>query len=269
LEIKSSADFVRMTRAALAVSGFERREVDGTVYWTSGQRAADSAQETLVLIHGVNDQAGSWFAVAPSLAQTYRVIVPDLAGHGESDPSAGPLPISLLVERLHAVIGRETAGPITLLGNSLGGWIAMLYTLAHRDRVSRLVLESAGGLNRPLVSPMVARDRDEALVILRNVHGPRYTPPEWVVDALLLRAADSPMLRMTELVEHFLEDRLGDIRVPTAVLWGADDGVVPRDYAEALRDGIRGSTLHVIEGAAHIPHMQQPERFLACLTAIS
>jgi len=62
---------------------------------------------------------------------------------------------------------------------------------------------------------------------------------------------------------------VGELRVPTHIIWGADDGVVPVAYAEELRRGIPGAQLHVLEGAAHIPHLQQPQRFLECLTAIS
>jgi pimeloyl-ACP methyl ester carboxylesterase len=101
------------------------------------------------------------------------------------------------------------------------------------------------------------------------VHGPNVKPQEWVVEALLERAAGSPMLRLTELEEHAVEHRLGEIHAPTTLIWGADDGVVPLSYAEALQQAIPGSRLEVIEGAAHIPHMQQPERFLQCLTATS
>jgi pimeloyl-ACP methyl ester carboxylesterase len=222
---------------------------------------------TIVLIHGANDQAGSWFTVAPALAQTHRVILPDLAGHGESAPKEGPIPLSLIIERLGTVIG--DAQNITLVGNSLGGWIAMLYALKHPTQVARLVLESSGGLSRPLAVPLVAHTREEAVPILRAVHGPDYQPPEWVIDALVQRASGSPMLRLTELVEHNIEPRLGEIRQPATLIWGADDGVLPLTYAKALQQAIPNASLNVIEGAAHIPHMQQPERFLQCLTAIS
>jgi len=254
-----------MTRAALGAAGFVRNEIDGTVYWSGGQ----AISPVLILVHGVNDQAGTWFAIAPLLACTHRVIIPDLPGHGESEPKEGPLPISLIVDRLHGVVRASGAPSLSLIGNSFGGWIAMLYTLAHPDRVSRLTLEASGGLARPLESPVVAHNRDEAMLILRNVHGPRFEPKEWMIDALLQRATSSPMLRVTEMTEHVVDARLRDIAVPTTIVWGADDGVVPRTYADALQQGIARSTLHVIEGAAHIPHMQQPERFLACLSSIS
>ena len=262
MEIKSAADFVRMTRGALAAAGFARNEKDGMVSFSSGAAGSQPA----VLLHGVNDQSGTWFTVASALAKRFRVILPDLPGHGESAPQHGPLPISHIVDSLDRIVPDE---PFVLLGNSLGGWIAMLYTLRYPERVRQLVLESSGGLNRPIASAVVAHDRDEAIAILRNVHGPNYVAPEWVIEALLARAHDSPMLRVTELAEHYVDDRLREIHTPTHIIWGADDGVVPLSYARALQEGISGAKLHVIDGAAHIPHLQQPERFVQCLTAIS
>jgi pimeloyl-ACP methyl ester carboxylesterase len=248
----------------------------------------------VVLLHGVNDQAGTWASVARPLVAKHHLIVPDLAGHGESEPAAGPIPISLIVEKLHSVIlsiaprhpepakhgeGSQVAHPetlrraqgdgVTLIGNSMGAWIAVLYTLAHPERVARLVLESGGGLAMPLAVPLVATNRDDAMMILRAVHGPNAMLPEWSIDALLARATGSPMLRLTELEEHFVDNRLAELDVPTTVIWGKDDGVVPFEYVDAVRAGIPGAKLEVIEGAAHIPHAQQPERFLACLPAIS
>jgi len=276
LPIESVTDFVRMTRGALAAAGFVRQEKGGVVWFESPPHHPSpdplptavrlrQGEGTVVLVHGVNDQAGTWFTVAPTLALTHRVILPDLAGHGESEPKAGPIPISLLLEKLEVAIG--DARDLTLVGNSLGGWLVMLFTLKHPDRVKHLVLEAAGGLSLPFATQILARDRDEALAILRAVHGPQYEAPDWVIDSLLQRAVDSPMLRLTGAEENFVDSRLQEIDVPTTMIWGADDGVLPLSYAEVLRSGIRGATLHVLEGAAHIPHLQQTERYLACLTA--
>lgn len=260
MEIKTSADYLLMTRAALAASGFEQKQSNGVVWFESG-----AAPETIVLLHGVNDHAGTWFTIAPALARRFRVIVPDLPGHGESLPRTGPLAISMFVDRLSTIFPSE---PFTIIGNSLGGWLAMLYTLRHPDRVKTLILETSGGLDREFAVPILATNREEAKVILRAVHGPSYEPPEWVIEGLLARAQDSPLLRVTEIDEHRMDTRLGDLHVPAHIIWGADDGVLPLDYAETLHRGIAGSQLHVIEGAAHIPHLQRPQRFLECLSSI-
>ena len=258
-----AVEIVRAMRGALGMYGLERRELDGSVYWIGGNG------ETLVLLHGTNDQAGTWALVVPHLIGRYRLILPDLAGHGESEPKSGPIAFDVVVDRVHRILEHEHAKDITLAGNSFGGWIAILYTLAHPQNVKRLVLESGGGLARPLGVPLIARDRKTAVTILRAVHGPDYVPEEWVIDTLLARADDSPMLRLDGAMQNFVDARIGQLHKPVTLVWGADDGVVPLSYGQAMKELIPGAQLRVIDGAAHIPHLQQPERFVECLTATS
>jgi pimeloyl-ACP methyl ester carboxylesterase len=260
----AAAAYVQVQRSALASAGLERREVDGLVYWSGG-----SGTRAIVLLHGINDQAGGWAAIVPALARRYRVIIPDLPGHGESEPRKGPIAMSAVIAGVEKIIAHEQVQCFTLVGNSFGGWLALLYALAHPDRVDQLVLESGGGLARPPGVPLTTTDRETAVKVLRAVWGPDYVPPEWAIDALLARAVDSPIVRLTELFGYFVDARLRDVKVPTTLVWGENDGVAPLSYAQALQDGIPGAKLTVIRGAAHIPHLQQPERFLECLTEIS
>jgi abhydrolase domain-containing protein 6 len=265
-EITSHADFIAQSRSMLAQAGLTRTSLDGTVYWTGG-----NGERTLCLIHGVNDHAGTWSLVAPALMKTCRLIIPDLPGHGESEPKSGALDMQYLVDRLGAVLDTEGVRRVTLVGNSMGAWISILYTLAHADRVSELFLEAGGGLAMPLGVPLVASTRDEAVPILQAVHGRNAQLPDWAVDALITRSSDSPMLRLVAggMVSYLIDDRLGDIHVPTTVVWGANDGVVTRAYIDKLHAGITGAKLCIIDDAAHIPHAQQPERFIACLQPTS
>lgn len=250
----------------LAQAGLTRKSLDGTVYWTGG-----AGDWTLCLIHGVNDHAGTWSLVAPTLMKTCRLIIPDLPGHGESEPKTGALDMQHLVDRVAAILDAEHVARVTPVGNSMGAWISILYTLAHPSRVAELFLESGGGLALPLGVSLIASTRDEAVPILQAVHGPNAQLPDWAVDALITRSSDSPMLRLVAggMMSYFIDDRLADIRVPVTIVWGANDGVVTRAYIEQLHAGIPGARLCIIDDAAHIPHAQQPERFIACLQATS
>lgn len=265
-KITSHAEFIALTRSMLTLAGLTRKSLDGTVYWTGGD-----GERTLALIHGVNDHAGTWSLVAPALMKSHRLIIPDLPGHGDSEPQTGALNMQFLVDRLAAVLDAEGVTRVTPVGNSMGAWISILYALAHPDRVEALFLESGGGLAIPLGVSLVASNREEAVPILQAVHGPNAQFPDWAIDALITRSSDSPMLRLIAggMTSYFIDDRLAGIRVPTTVIWGANDGVVTRAYIEQLHAGIAGAKLCIIDDAAHIPHAQQPERFIACLQATS
>jgi len=255
-----AAEFVAATRDALAGAGFERVEADGRVYFRGG-----SGDDTILLLHGVNEQAGTWAPVAEPLAARFRVLIPDLAGHGDSGPKEGPLTMEAILGGVEAMVEREGAQRVTIAGNSMGGWVAMLYALKHPGRVARLVLEDASGMIWMPPVPLFPRSQEEAIACLRAVHGPAYEPEQWAIDAMLQRAVSAPMTRMAGVHVHAVDNRLGELSVPTTLIWGRDDGLLTLPYAEMLQKRIAGATLHVIDGAAHIPHRQQPERFLECL----
>lgn len=260
------AELVRMTRAALAAAGLERRTLGENVYWIGGAEDAPP----IVLVHGANDHAGTWAPIVPPLVPRFRLLLVDLPAHGESGPRKDAVRIPEIVGQLDAVITHELGDlPFTLVGNSLGAWITMLYVLEHPHRAQRLVLESGGGLSRQLGVPLVARNRDESLAVLRAVHGPHVAIAEWMVEALIERGTRSPLVQIlqTDWKSHFVDARLGDIDVPTTLIWGALDAIVPRPYVDAIVSGIPGARIEIIDNAAHIPHAQQPEDFVRCLMA--
>lgn len=264
LLLMTLAQFVAHTRAELVKSGLERAQFEQTVYFRGGQ----APSPVVVLLHGANDQAGTWFAVAGKLAKEHRVLAPDLLGHGESGPKEGPLPLPAMVAQLGALLDHEGVKRATLVGNSMGGWVAMLYAIEHPDRVDKLVLEDASGMVWPLTVPLVAQNRDDAVKILRAVHGPDAPMPEWVIDALLDPHAGDLMKRVMAggILDQLVDQKLPSLKTPTTLIWGKDDGLLPVAYAEALQKKIAGSKLIVIDGAAHMPHRQQPEKFLECLS---
>ena len=257
---------VDKSRDALGAAGLVRQSADKTVYWAS--RASE--RPVLILLHGVNENAGTWAEVVPLLAPHYRLIVPDLAGHGESEPKDGPITYAMMLEEIESLIDREASDrKVTIAGNSMGGWLAMLYAFDHPARVERLVLENASGMAWILGDvPLLPKTREDAVKVLRAVHGPQADTSESALDALLARK-NTPMSRiaLADAFGHLVDQRLAELTMPVTLIWGRHDGLLPVAYAEALHKKIKGSTLLMIEDAAHIPHRQRPRKFVQCLKA--
>lgn len=238
------------------------------VAWLAWQGRVGQPAPHLVLVHGVNDQAATWSDIAPTLAEDFNVVAIDLPGHGDSDPKSGPIPMRSMIDALSALIDRESPdAPVILAGNSMGGWVSMLYASEHPERVAHLILEDASGMAWDVRHvPLFPKDRDEALRLLRMVHGPNMPIADWVIDAVL-NAKELPQKRVLEagLFEWIVDTRLPKLTMPVTLIWGAHDGLLPLDYAHALQSRIANAKLHVIDDAAHIPHRQAPGEFLRLL----
>jgi pimeloyl-ACP methyl ester carboxylesterase len=260
--------FVKMTRRGLRRAGMMRRAIDVAGNQVS-YFAGGNAGRTIVLVHGVNDQAGTWVSVIPLLIKDFRVIAIDLPGHGESGPATGPLPMPMMVKALEAVIDRESpASPVILVGNSMGGWVSMLYAADHPSRLTHLILEDASGMSWDMSHvAFFPKTRDEALKVLRMVHGPDVPIADYLIDALLKNSATMPQARVIQAGVMFalVDARLHEITTPATLIWGAHDGLLPIAYAESLQQHLPGSSLHIIESAAHIPHRQAPAEFTRLL----
>jgi pimeloyl-ACP methyl ester carboxylesterase len=259
-------------RAILRMAGLARKVLitpSGSLVYFAGGKGPP-----LVLVHGVNDQAGSWAKVAVKLRKNFRLIIPDLAGHGQSAPADGPLPLELLVDSLDAVIRLETGDePIALTGNSLGGWLVTLYTLRYPEKVRTLILETGGALEFDSSELNLAPStREQARHVLGQVWGPDMGPfPDYMLDDMIRRAPRAQVNRVNAahpdpLTQFVPEERMRGIRVPTTLIWGEFDGILPLEYAERLSALIPGSRLHVIRRCGHCPHREKPNEFVALLT---
>lgn len=243
------------------LTGMNRQTLDSGVVWYRG----GSGDRTVVLVHGVNEQSTTWAPVAERLMCDFRVIAIDLPGHGESAPKTGPLPMRSMIDALSAVIDRESPKtPVVLVGNSMGGWVSMLYASEHPDRVSHLILEDASGMAWDLRHvPLFPQTREQAIALLRMVVGPDAPIADETID-FVLHAKDLPQQRVLEagILEWIVDARLPKLTMPVTLIWGAHDGLLPLAYANTLQSRIAGSKLHVIDKAAHIPHRQAPDEFL-------
>jgi pimeloyl-ACP methyl ester carboxylesterase len=257
-----------MSRRGLRGIGCEKKTVDGpagrVTYFTAGSGPA------VVLVHGANDQAGLWRRTIESLKSDHKVVALDLPGHGESAPASGPLQFETLMGGLRAVVDKECPdGKVVIVGNSLGGWLAMLWALEHPARTAGVVLENAGGIATDYKGPsLLPRNRAEAAAVTKAVLGPGAPPiPGYVLDDLVRRAPKSQVARLAgvDVKPWLLDDKLASVSFPVALVWGKDDGIATMEYAERFKSLIPNATLTAIPKCGHIPHNQCADAFNAKL----
>ena len=264
---------VWLARRALTHADFAPRQIEGPrgtlVYWEGGAGA-----ETVVLVHGMGHQAGTWAKVAPSLAAQYRLVIVDLPGHGDSEPEGGILTLRDEVEGLAALLEAAVPeGNFTLVGNSMGGWVAMLYCLEVPEqarRVEHLVLVGSAGLAQELSEgvTLVPKTRDQARRLV-EVMSPEGTPPsvDFVLDDLIEKIAEGPSSRLVQSFDErfFLDGRLAGLETPADLVWGVEDRLIPLAVGERLAAGLPDARLHTLERCGHLPQQQCPADFVKLL----
>jgi abhydrolase domain-containing protein 6 len=264
-----------VTRRAAGL-GTHRVDVDGlSVTYDEG---GAGAPETVLMVHGFSADRDVWGRFAAGL-RDYHVLIPDLAGHGQTPFSGGAgYSAPAQADRLVAFLDVLEIARVHVIGNSMGGFIAA--TLARRapGRVLSLGLIDAAGVSAPSKSPleeMLARGENPFLFDdpagfdpfwAMTMHRPPYMPK--IIRSAL--AADYVRRRaeLEEIIGDFhghdaLDAHLGEIAAPTWVAWGRHDQLIDVSAARVWADGIPTSTLTVYEDLGHMPMFEAPRRCVA------
>jgi pimeloyl-ACP methyl ester carboxylesterase len=239
----------------------------------------------LVLVHGLAGCWQNWLENMPHLARSHRVIAPDLPGFGASPMPGWEISIQAYGALLNAFCAALDLGPVPLVGNSMGGFICAEVTVSEAVLVQKLVLVSAAGVSSARMyrapaetagrmaraaAPLAFRYQQRALRrprlrnrTLRQVfHRPSGLRPELLWE-FLQGGLHAPGLvaAIRGLAGYDILDRLEDVEIPTLVVWGRNDLIVPvQDALEYVRL-IRGSRLVVFDGCGHVPMAERPVRF--------
>lgn len=248
----------------------------------------------LLLIHGIGDNSDTWETVFEELARDYTVIAPDLLGHGRSDRPRADYSIAAFACGMRDLISVLDFDRVTVVGHSLGGGIAMQFAYQFPERCERLALVCTGGVG-PKTHPLfhvVATPGVETFLPLLRMPGVKQTGSiglkllHWldtdlgkdaadlmrVFDALPDSPARSAFLRTLRAAV----DRRGQVitmldrcylaeGMPTLLIWGRRDAIIPVDQAQLVHEAMPGSRLEIFDDAGHFPHHADPERFLAVL----
>jgi len=264
------------------MTGFEERfaEIKGCRlrYFVGGQEKG----APLVLVHGLGGCAANWIDLAPLLAKSRRVLVPELPGHGLSTPLPAVPNLAAFADRVRLVAEHEGMLPAAFVGHSLGGVVALRLALRSPGDVNALILAAGAGISS------TTRRARYGLRIL-GIIGPRRFVAPWadsVADHAFLRyavfgrwGAADPLILSRAAVDGFLEgtrltsdsvsaaraivvddvrQELGELRCPTLVLWGARDNQLP------LADGFEfarrlGAPLRTIADCGHLLIGERPD----------
>jgi pimeloyl-ACP methyl ester carboxylesterase len=259
------------TRRALLRAGLKKQLVEAPI----GPQTVfvGGSGPVLMLLHGAGDHAGTWCRVVPALIKRYTLVIPDLAGHGESAPLTGPIQTSEIVSGLEAVIASLIAGrPMTLVGNSLGAWMAMVLASRHADTVVRVVPVNGGalkGLNEEVsLQPRTRQEARETMARLRDASNPAI--PDYILDDLVRRTGTGALARFaataTTMDGWLLDEaQLGLLKMPVRLVWGVADQLMSLAYAQRMVTALPDAELIPIERCGHIPQTEAPERFKAAL----
>jgi pimeloyl-ACP methyl ester carboxylesterase len=236
---------------------------------------------SVVLLHGNAHDRHDYDAVMPALAREFTVFAVDWPGCGESPAPAAPREATAagLAALLPEIVERVDAAPAMLVGNSVGGFAAARLALTHPGLVRAVVLVDSGGFTaHNAVSRLFCRVKGTELVSrLVAERFPRFylrrrTP---TVEAMLARsrahgrnpvgiAIDAAIWRSFIAPEHDLRTQAADIRVPTLIVWGRHDPVLPLRDGEAAHRALPRAGFVVLD-TGHVPFAEEPDGFLAAV----
>jgi len=249
----------------------------------------------VLLIHGMAGSGTTWEHVIPALSKRFTVLAPDLLGHGESDKTEGDYSLGAMASTLRDLIVGLGYKRATVVGQSYGGGIAMQFAYQYPERCDRLVLVDAGGLGTEVNSLLRILTLPGAEAVLLVACAPSVRRVVETIGRVALRKKLENAPAIPELWRSY--SSLGDVEarraflrtlravidprgqsvsandklylvagMPTLIIWGGDDRIIPVEHAHAAHAAIPGSWLEIIDGVGHYPHCEAPERFVDSLT---
>lgn len=234
----------------------------------------------VVLLHGLGSRKEDWLPVLEPMAQKFRLLVPDQIGFGRSDKPLLDYSIQTYVDFLNEFLRQLKVEKASLVGESLGGWIAGLYVAeigggAHLIPVEKLVLVDAAGLKQDKPIPDL---NPSSLAAMRGLMEAVFYDTSWLNEDALrkiftdkLAAHDGYTVRSLlgnpALGTERLDDRLASIKVPTLVAWGKQDKLLPIGAGERYAAGITGAKLVSFEKCGHVPPIEKTEEFVTAVAA--
>jgi pimeloyl-ACP methyl ester carboxylesterase len=249
----------------------------------------------VVLVHGLAGSSMTWKEVMPALAERFTVVAPDLLGHGQSAKPRGDYSLGAYASGIRDLLVALEVERATFVGHSLGGGVAMQLAYQFPERCERLALVASGGLGREVTPLLRAVSWPGAEFVLPVVLTPWLRLRAETVGGLLRRIGWRPGTTVTEVWRSYttLTSREGQqafvqtvrsvidpsgqrvsaldrlylaAAVPTLIVWGDHDRVIPVKHAYAAHEAMPGSRLEILRGAGHFLPFEEPAWFSGTLS---
>ena len=244
---------------------FVLKEQNGFSYIDEGEG------EVLLLLHGLMGALSNWEDVVSEFKSKYRVIIPMLPIYDLPLLTTG---VKTVAKYVHKFVKYKKLDNLTIIGNSLGGHVALIYVLAHPTLVKRMVLTGSSGLYENAFGGTFPR-RESYDFIKEKVEFTFYDPAtatKELVDDVYKTVNDRHrVIRILAMarsaIRHNMQKDLHKIRIPVGLIWGKNDKVTPPEVAMEFHEYLPKSELVWIDKCGHAPMMEQPEEFNIALKA--
>jgi pimeloyl-ACP methyl ester carboxylesterase len=266
----------------LSVNGINTR------YWQMGDAPSPIGQSRskIILLHGGNGSIEFWLYNIAALAQHHHVYAFDMVGSGKSDRPDASYSLAEQAEFLHGFMAALDIDCATLIGNSMGGGVALALTRLYPDRVDKLVLVDSMGFGReislgirlitlPAIVNLLRPGRWMIPAMLKsNFYNGKQLPPEWIefrYPIFAIPGRNQVILNLgqsnfnlagvrPEVYQPILAS-LAKISQKTLIIWGDDDRIIPVKHAYVALRGLPNSQLQIFTNCGHHPYLEYPDKF--------
>ena len=254
-----------------------------------GDRVAyrdEGSGEVLLLIHGMAGSSDAWRELIPRLAKSYRVVAPDLLGHGQSTKPRGDYSLGAFAVWLRDLLDELGIAQAMIVGHSLGGGVAMQFIYQHPDYCERVILISSGGLGNdvgwilrllsapgaefvlPIIAPapvLKAGNKIGSWFTSAGMRNPRASEIWRAYSSFSDKPTRDAFLRTLRSVVDYRGQAVSALNrlhvrseLPTLAIWGEDDEIIPVEHGYAAQNARPGSRLEVLPGVGHFAHVEAP-----------
>jgi len=230
----------------------------------------------ILLLHGLSADKSIWLRFAQHFNRDYRLLIPDLGGHGETAYAAHQdYRVPAQAQRLLRLLDACGIQRVQVIGNSMGGYIAAWLAAHAPQRISGLALFDPAGVEAPETSdlqhlleqgknPFLVRSRAD----FQHFYSLTMAAPPWVPEAVLAAIAERYQARRGQLARIFaelqasppMEPELAKIQAPTLLLWGREDRLLHPSSAQIWAKGLPQAQVQLWEGIGHMPMVERPVR---------